>query len=351
MVRQDKTAFAEKLIVFFGLLGALLYAIGTMWDVHIHVYYGHSQLAPPHLTVGAGILLYVFVGLILAPLGLRGKRVLGTERKGLVIIILFAVVLVLGIFFHEMWHLLFGKDMTAWSPPHVGILLSVMGILFGFTVREAAGISPKPYRWPLWSRIRGIIFLASLFFVTLFFFIDFDAPGLTQLVTPTRPGFSYAGSLIGMMVFLSLLTGKVTRRAGVATLVTLIAWGYYTSVGIVIGVIGFAGEDPNMVLPPLPIVVPALAVDLLFFFLLKKQSFPLSTFASRGVALVAALICYGCLIAWVELYTRLPQQGPQWPMMWLVWLPLILIIALCAEVAASLFVRWALGGGVQRSEV
>ncbi|MFY9457729.1 MAG: hypothetical protein WAP23_02260, partial [Candidatus Spechtbacterales bacterium] len=238
MDRRAMSVFAEKTIIPVGIIAALLYAVGGPWDQMIHVRQGHTLLATPHLIIGGGLFLYIFSG-ILAFRIWHGASLAPGERNILKLIMLGAAVLPFGLVIDELWHRIFGVDMTAWSPPHVIIFLGIISALLGLALLEANRARQMRGRFS-WSYIRLVFFLASIFFVALFFFIDFDVPTMAY-VTQTRPEFSYVGALTGVITFLLLLTLAVTKRPGTATLVTLIAWGYYTGMGLALGVIDFSG--------------------------------------------------------------------------------------------------------------
>jgi len=340
--------FADKWIIPAGLLGALLYAIGGPWDQLIHVHQGHTLLATPHLIIGAGLSLYIFSGIVLTPLILRRGCLSSGERNSLRLVALGAIILPFGFAFDESWHRIFGVDMTAWSPPHVAIFLSMAAVLLGFALLEANRARQRAYSGLSWADARLMFFFASIFFVALFFFIDFDVPGMAQWITSTRPAFSYPIATTGVIVFLALFAITVTQKPGFATVAALIAWGYYTGMGVALGVIDFAGEDLHRILPPFPIVAPILAADALFF-LTKKLGISLSMHPLWPAAFFTALLCYVSIIVWVELYAQLPHQGFGADTLWFRWFPFVFLIAICAEAAAFFLARWALRGDARRS--
>jgi len=106
-------------------LGAYaLQLAGVYWDVGWHHARGREAFwSPPHLTIYAGVTL----ALLAAALGMLGEgRRSGTYRPatlGPLIQLAAAPV-------DELWHRIFGQDVSIWSPPHLlGILGGVVGIL------------------------------------------------------------------------------------------------------------------------------------------------------------------------------------------------------------------------------
>ncbi len=331
MNTRERTIFAEKMIIPVGLLGALLYAVGGPWDQLIHVQRGHTLLAVPHLIVAGGFFLYIFSGM-LAFFILRGGRLSSGERNSLKVVVLGAISIPLGWAFDESWHWIFGTDMTAWSPPHVAIFFGMGSVLLGLALLEAN--RKKHSGWFSWSAMRLMFFFASIFFVALFFFVDFDAPGMAQFITSTRPSFSYPIAITGTIVFLALLTVNVTQRPGFATIASLIAWGYYVGIGLLLGTIDIAGDDPRRILPPFPIFVPAIVIDVFLLATLRKRSFPLPYSTHLWASVLAASLCYAGVIVWAKFYTHLSQQGSEAAMPWIAWYVFVLAVALLAEAAS-----------------
>lgn len=376
----------RKIILPIGLLGALAYAVGGSWDQMIHVQQGHTLLATPHLVIGGGILAYVVCGILafmmwrhdtlptskramafvlasytlLSPLVIpflawRDKKI---PPIGLLVIMLGQILLTYGIVMDESWHWIFGLDMTAWSPPHVAILFGMGNILFGLALYEVGRNHFNNTQFGRGSTLKLVALFASIFFVTLFFFVDFDAPGILSLVEG-RPAFSYIASLSGVTVFILLISYTITRRVGIATASALCAWAYYTFVGLLLGTIDTtsfehqhsvavlletaeaAADHHSQILIPFPIVFPALAFDLLLLGRARKWSFPLSFKSLLPIAFVATSVCFVSIAAWAQLYTQLPQQLPAESSTWLIWYAVFVpAIAVLVTLTVFLLNRW-----------
>lgn len=145
---------ALRAAAIWGLLGAgLLGSWGVGWDIRWHLWVGRDSfwIAPHLLTyaaVAAGAALALGVLLVETAQARRGAPPPGAVRAaglvgppgfhlawwGLVVTILAAPV-------DELWHRLFGVDVTIWSPPH----------LLGFAGAAAHGVgvlAAAAAQWP-----------------------------------------------------------------------------------------------------------------------------------------------------------------------------------------------------------
>lgn len=132
-------------MALWGLLGAKLIAgWGVAWDIQWHLLIGRDSFwIPPHVMTYAGVTLAVALSFGVlgwetwraAPgagrargdtrrlFGLTGTRGFHLAAWGIAITVLAAPI-------DDLWHRLFGLDVTLWSPPHLmGILGSVLNSL------------------------------------------------------------------------------------------------------------------------------------------------------------------------------------------------------------------------------
>jgi len=121
----------------WGLLGAKVVASwGVQWDIQWHTLIGRDSFwIAPHLMTYAGVA--VMVGLsfgalawttlrpspgaadVVSVLGLTGTRGFHLAAWGIALTVLAAPI-------DDLWHRLFGLDVTLWSPPHLLGLLGAM---------------------------------------------------------------------------------------------------------------------------------------------------------------------------------------------------------------------------------
>jgi hypothetical protein len=145
---------AIKRAVLWALLASKVIAgWGVQWDIQWHVLIGRDSFwIPPHLMTYAGVsgaVLLSFGMLFLETwrgtgamrvLGLTGSRGFHLAAWGIAVTILAAPI-------DDLWHRLFGIDVTLWSPPHL------MGIL-GVVINGWACLTIAREVYPAGSRVR-----------------------------------------------------------------------------------------------------------------------------------------------------------------------------------------------------
>ncbi len=106
---------------------------GVQWDIQWHVLIGRDSFwIPPHIITYAGVSAAVFLsfGMLFWETwrGTGDVRVLGlTSSRGFHLAAWGIAVTILAAPIDDLWHRLFGIDVTLWSPPHLmGILGAVI---------------------------------------------------------------------------------------------------------------------------------------------------------------------------------------------------------------------------------
>lgn len=338
---------AIKSFVFLGLLASLLFVIGSHWDVFIHLQKGHTPLAKAHLVILSGLALYS-LSAVLAFRKLRKNHLEQSVRKGLKLIVLGGITIPLSVVVDELWHKIFGIDMTAWSPPHLGIFAGTTTALFGIAVFQIQTNSHmrRHLRYLSFADIWIILIFAAMFFLVPFIFLDFSITKNAHLAV-ARPPFAYAVSSAGVTAFLLVLTATTLRRIGTASIAAFVGLVLYIIPGFLIGTISV---EPNAkIIPPFPFLIAALALDLWLFVSLRKRNFPLSFLSLAVAVFVAATVSYWTLTAWALWYGNLPQQLQGGPKDWLFWYIVFvpIIITIFASLVISLLGTWA---GVNRKK-
>ena len=118
------------------LAGKLLGAWGLTWDIQWHLLIGRDTFwIPPHLMMYSGVTAGFLVAVVVLGLDTRDVR-RGARRRGLVTMLGLTstrgihlaawgvALLLLAAPIDDLWHRLFGLDVTLWSPPH---LLGLLG--------------------------------------------------------------------------------------------------------------------------------------------------------------------------------------------------------------------------------
>jgi hypothetical protein len=202
------------------LMGALLIAVfGMYWDISLHIDQGRDPgpLAnPAHYFILAGlfgVLLAGVIGIALpnGPTRTSFRLAPGVHAPiGALMIAICGASSLLAFPLDDIWHRIFGQDVTLWGPTHLmligGASLSVLGAwaLYseGDEERKAAG---RPL--PRWARARELV-IAGSFMVALSTVqaeFDFGVPQFALALQPT---------LIMLAAGIGLVTARVRIGPG-----------------------------------------------------------------------------------------------------------------------------------------
>ncbi len=317
MTNKNLIRIAGKLIVPLGLLAILLSVVGAEWDAWFHVKYEHTLLSAPHLVVIAGLIAFTICGMLAFFILLEDKALLRGEKRAMWLVAAGGLITPLTLAFDELWHRMIGLDMTTWSAPHAIMFAAVASVLIGLAV------------FSLKSRTLPTLFFATVILLGLFSLADFDMPQMSWL-KDIRPGFAYPLAATGISTFLFLTMTLVVKKVGTATLAATLAWSTHFAIGYSVDAIGGFTHT----LPPFPIIIPALALDMALI-LSKNTNFRRGFKTLIPLSFFIATITYWSAIAWSVLYAsaQAPQQisgnAQDWFLWYLAFIP-----------AASLLLAW-----------
>src|SRR5215472_5165469 len=152
------------------LLSKLIAGWGVQWDIQWHVLIGRDSFwIPPHVMTYSGVALIVLASFgVLARDTLRyfGAAPAGTQRifgltgtRGFLLAAGGIALTVLAAPIDDLWHRLFGIDVTLWSPPH---LLGLLGVTIN--TLACALIAREAYPAKSWPRyVASVIALMSFY--------------------------------------------------------------------------------------------------------------------------------------------------------------------------------------------
>ena len=160
-------------IALWVLLGAnLVAAWGVQWDIQWHVQIGRDSFwIPPHVMTYSGVALVVLASFgVLARDTLRhlraGRAPAGTMRvlgltgtRGFLLAACGIALTVLAAPIDDLWHRLFGIDVTLWSPPH---LLGLLGV--AINTLACALVAREAYPANSWPRYIGVVVALTSFY-------------------------------------------------------------------------------------------------------------------------------------------------------------------------------------------
>jgi hypothetical protein len=193
--------------IYLGIGSLLLAGFGVYWDVPIHMQFGRDEgpLAnPSHYPIFLGILGFLGAGVVGAglardPLPRRTVRVARDWEVPMSIMILLGAGLIAAVGFpaDDLWHRLFGQDVTEWGPTHVMMIGGAVtaSLALPLMLAESRQVGAQwlrglvPFRWVL---LVGVSFCV----IPVAFLMEFDL-GVPQFPPPcsssaasSRPGSS-----------------------------------------------------------------------------------------------------------------------------------------------------------------
>jgi hypothetical protein len=225
------TRVAGWLAALLGLSGLLL-VIGGLWDGSMHIETGKIPagadfLWPPHLVIYGGFLLafsVAAVALILVTIpswrsGGRDPRRWVRNHPFLGAVALASLYVLLALPGDALWHEIGGRDLTAWSPPHVMLGLmqaAVLGSAVGLLVHARAAM-----RRVGWANTAITVLLALI--LTLMHLIGvLDWEWSVKGPHEGRPLWFYPLVGGGLAFFILMLGKQVVRYRWMATAIALL---------------------------------------------------------------------------------------------------------------------------------
>ena len=289
-------SLAWRRAALWGLLGAkVVSSWGVQWDIQWHTLIGRDSFwIAPHLMTYAGVVVMVGLsfgvlaattlspswrgGDVVRVLGLTGTRGFHLAAWGIALTVLAAPI-------DDLWHRLFGLDVTLWSPPHLlGLLGAAINTLACF--RIAREVYPATGR----AAVAAVVSTGTILFIGLHF----------ALQPSFRFAYLYGGVLFhfyAMLAALVLPVALVTtaHRSGVRWTPAVVMAG-----AVALGLLGMqiarAGFD---LLQPVSVIEAEIAKDptspiAVAYLVARKNGTPPGATASLtqllGLLPVAAMI-------------------------------------------------------------
>lgn len=229
---------AREVLALILACGGLAIVVGGVWDEVWHrsygIPFGEDLLWRPHLLMYFGFATASACGfwaLLYLNRNLRGnfqQRFRANTMVGL--LILNAAFLFYALPSDPVWHLIFGEDITAWSIPHLILLISF--VLTQLLALELHVSTWRRHEWHVIFKLRlsdslSLLVLASMQMIWLqLMLIDWDATLLginLEWMGHYRPEWLQAANLTACVAFVGVVATRVTRCAGAATTAGLLA--------------------------------------------------------------------------------------------------------------------------------
>jgi hypothetical protein len=192
-------------ILMVAAFAALMMPFGAYWDISAHAVSGREGFfQPPHLMIYGGILLcmaLVAFAIGRKPRTLTWKAHLRTDKFAFGALVALMLQLSSGPF-DELWHNMFGLDVSVWSPPHVILIFGGVAVclyLSMLQVREATMTI---------SVVRFLIVAGALLIVNVFL-AEFEFPMPGWHISQQRPIWIFPL----LMVLFTIIGGHAAQRS------------------------------------------------------------------------------------------------------------------------------------------
>lgn len=239
---SERDLIIQQAIGSLVLVGGMALVTGGAWDEVWHRRYGLGAVVkdffwPPHILIYASLtiiaLCAVFgVGLLANRAGGIRERFRRSPLLGILALVSTAQVVALPA--DAFWHKLYGLDLSAWSLPHLVVVLN-FGLLMSVATLLLAGVPPRT-GWRGWRGIRaneiaGLFAMAfgAMEFIQIgiaewdaIFKVGQGSEDFFRQVFWRRPEWLYPVVLITLALFWAVLVQRLVRRTGAATLVGLL---------------------------------------------------------------------------------------------------------------------------------
>ncbi len=241
-----------RLALWVLLAGKLLGAWGLTWDIQWHLLIGRDSFwIPPHVMMYGGItagLLFVFAVLGLDTYAVKhGRRPRGaitllglTSTRGIHLAAWGVGLLILAAPIDDLWHRLFGLDVTLWSPPHLlGLLGSAINTVGALLIASEA--YPPRSR----ARLAALLLGGGLLYGGVRVVLE---PAWLTAYTHGGVAFHTFAILGAVLLPLALLpSSRLLDRRWAPVAIVVVAVGI-TSVGEQVARLGFAVVQPVSVI-------------------------------------------------------------------------------------------------------
>src|SRR3954447_10320876 len=272
-------------------------AFGVWWDIAVHIDRGRDTGpfgTPAHYPIFFGILGVIITGVL--PIALARKPLPARTiklTKGWRIPCSAALVTVCGTFalvgfpLDDVWHRLFGEDVTLWGPTH---LLMIGGVVFSIFARLLALAEVEQLVGPNKRRIfQEIVSVGALLIAWDLFSTEFNY-GVPQFPLILQPILIVFGAAMGFTI-LRARRGPGTTFAALAVYLVIrggIAWAVDQPLGQILG------HFPLL-------IVEAVLVELVALALGNKNRFRLGAVAGALIGTVGVVAEYAWSHIWMPI--------------------------------------------------
>lgn len=299
---------------------------GFIWDVSLHIGKGRDPgpLAnPAHYFIIIGLFMVFIAGLIavVLPADKPGSAAVRITRQwyapvGGILLAGCGLYAMTGFPLDDIWHRIFGQDVTLWGPTHLmmigGAGFSLIAVvLLEFEGRRSLGKNAPPDNW----MIKGLQYLSfgGLLIGLSVFQIEFDF-GVSQFRLVLQP------MLIAVAASIALVAARYALGPGGALGAAVLAIVLRGLVAVIVGPV--LGAPTNW----FPLYLgPALVVELLALTALFKRPVLFGLLAGAGIA------TFGLWIEswWIAAVYPVPWPMSMWPEAMFMTMPVAVLCGGC----------------------
>lgn len=279
-------------------LAAVLFIAGAFWDTSKHILTGavpgvDDFLWPPHIMLYSAFLISFVIGVVALVIiakdglqnGIKDPRLWVRRNPYIGVIILASFYGMASVPGDEIWHELFGIDLTAWSPPHLLLTASILALMI-----SAIGLLIHTRR--LSNSLNKInffaIFLLGMILNFAYFIgtVEYEITPELMPVVLARPDWAYP-VVAGIIPFILLLFAKwLTNVRWAATLTALAFYAVRFAIHY-----GLSLTEQVVPSPPVIFLLGAVLLDVVNWDEIAKPSIaPL--FASLAYGIGYALVSF-----------------------------------------------------------
>jgi hypothetical protein len=314
---------------------------GFIWDVSWHIGNGRDPgpLAnPAHYFIIIGLFGIFVAGMlaIIIPFEKPGPAAVRITRNwyapvGGVLMAGCGMYAMLGFPLDDIWHRIFGQDVTLWGPTHLMMIGGANFSLFAtlmleYESRRAAPEDGSPEKW--FVKAMRYLSLGGLFIGMSVYQIEFDF-GVPQFRLVFQPILIAAAAAIGAIV------ARITMGRGAAIIAALFAIGLRGLVALIVGPI--LGAAINW----FPLYLgPALVVELLALSPLFRRPILFGAVAGLGIGTVGLWL----ESLWIGAVYHYPWPLPLWREALLTAVPVAILAGVCAALFGMVLTTQKLPG-------
>ncbi|MFL5797700.1 MAG: hypothetical protein ACJ77A_07165 [Actinomycetota bacterium] len=221
-------------------LGSLVVAaFGFYWDVSVHIGKGRDSGpfgTPAHFPIVFGLLGMALAGVIAVVIGADGRSRTSVRLTrnwnapvGGVLLAICGLIAFAGFPLDDVWHTLFGQDVTLWSPTHIQMIGGASLATLAAWVLLEEGRRASTGRRLGWLLRNANLLLGGAFLLglsTLQAEFDFGVPQFRQVLQPT---------MIMLAAGIGLVAIRLRGGRGSALTSTLVFLGFRALLAVLVG--------------------------------------------------------------------------------------------------------------------